>query len=375
MIAYIIPTRDRPEELRKTLDAIGRLGCPIGLGGAEVVVVDNASSTPVEVPETLASGVSVRVIRSEENLGAAARNLGARSTSERCTWLVMLDDDSAPLDSSFEIAIRRAGPEVGAISADIFLGEHEEKIERREDGGLPEVFVGCGALIRRDVFLDLGGYDETFGFYAEEYDFCARLLRSGRQVRHSPIFRVLHRKVEAQRDMDLIVRRLVRNNAWVCERYAPMACVDEEIERVKERCREIAEREGALRGYDLGMADLEATLGEQRRTPMDAAMWERFTGLAHAREAIAARLPEGAASAEIVAPGKNAHVIRRAMRDLSIEEVSRGGDVRIIGTMSPGPMLDALERLGTGSGVPMIAPWLGAKPASVFHWNPSASAA
>ena len=98
--------------------------------------------------------------------------------------------------------------------------------------------------------------------------------------------------------------------------------------------------------------------------PMDDALWERFTGLAAAREALKARLPRGASTAEIIAEGKNVHVVRRAMRDIGLKEVESGGQVRIIGTMSPGPMIDALENAGRGT--PVIAPWLGAKTQSIF---------
>lgn len=364
MIGYIIPTRDRHEELQRTLGEINKLGQQIGMGGAEVVVVDNASSTPVDLPEQLPCGTRVRTIRLDENLGASARNVGARAADDRCQWLVMLDDDSAPLDSGFEIALRRAPKDVAAVAADIFLGQSEDTIVRREDGGLPEVFVGCGVAIRRDVFLDMGGYDQSFGFYAEEYDFCARLLQVDKRVQFSQIFRVLHRKVSDKRDMDLIVQRLVRNNGWVCQRYAPLCALEEEMDRVIERCQLIAERESAQAGFKRGLAELNESVDKQRRTPLDDAQWDRFTGLTQAREAIKQRLPLGAASAQIVSEGKNAHVIRRAMRDLSLREVKAGGDCRIIGTMSPGPMIDALE--GADQGVPVIAPWLDAKLQSIF---------
>ena len=108
MISYIIPTRNRHQELAKTLDAIDRLGRQIGMGGAEVIVADNASDTPVRLPEQLPCGTGVRTVRLDENSGTAARNIAARHADERSDWLIMLDDDSAPLDSGFEVAIRRA---------------------------------------------------------------------------------------------------------------------------------------------------------------------------------------------------------------------------------------------------------------------------
>lgn len=364
MIAYIIPTRDRHEQLLTTLSAIDRLGDARSVGGCEIVVADNASERPVTLPERLPRGTRVRVVRLERNLGAAARNVAADHADRRASWLVMLDDDSAPIDDGLELAIRRAPPYAAAISADIFLGQSPEHITRREDGGLPEVFVGCGVAMRREVFARLGGYDPEFGFYAEEYDLAARMLLAGHRIAFSPIFRVLHRKTHHNRDMDLILRRLVRNNAWVCQRYAPQSVLERELALADERCRSIADREGAHAGYEQGRADLAETLGGQRRTPMDDGLWDRFTGLTAARDAIQRRLPRGVRAVQLIAEGKNAHVVRRALDEAGVPVSDREADARVIGTMSPGPMLDALE--GAAAGSPVIAPWLAARRATLL---------
>jgi len=364
LISYIIPTRNRSEQLGRTLAAIDRLGDHFSVGGAEVVVVDNASDERIRVPERLPRGLNVRLVRLDENIAAAARNVGADHADERSDWLVMLDDDSSPMDTGMEIAIRRAPDYAAAISADIFLGDSPDSIKRREDGGLPEVFIGCGVAIRREAFHKAGGYDEQFGFYAEEYDLSAKLMLEGHRVVFSPIFRVLHRKVESGRDMDLIVQRLVRNNAWVCQRYAPSAVLEAEHKRIDERCRWIAEREHAMKGYGFGCAERDASVESQVRAPMDGDIWDRFTGLAAARDALNRRLPSSARCVELIAEGKNAHVVRAALDELGVRVVERNGEARVIATMSPGPMLDVLE--AASGGAPVIAPWLSAKKGSLF---------
>ncbi|MHC5022859.1 MAG: glycosyltransferase family 2 protein [Planctomycetota bacterium] len=171
MISFVLPTRDRPRELRATLAAVAALPANVHdeVGGAEVIVVENASSTPVQLPSSLENGMPLRLLRRPDNEGAAARNVAAESA--RGDWLLMLDDDSAPLDAGHVQVAREAPSDVAAIGAEILLpdGSHEA-------GGLPEVFIGCGALIRREAFLDVGGYDPSFEFYVEEYDLCARLI-------------------------------------------------------------------------------------------------------------------------------------------------------------------------------------------------------
>ncbi len=350
MISFVIPTRDRPGELARTLEAIAALG----IRDAEAVVVDNASTHPRPIA---VAGLTVRTIELPSNLGAAARTIGAREAGHE--WVVMLDDDSHPQDAGLLDAIANAGPRVGAIAADIRLPDGS-----RERGGLPEVFVGCGAAIRRELFLSLGGYDPAFGYYAEEYDLCAKLIAGGHRVGFDPRFRVLHRKVAHGRDFGTILGRLVRNNGWVFARYAPDAELERSLGEMLGRYARIAEAEGVTEAFAGAQAELRATIADQPRTPMTTRHWERFTGLAAACEALELRTPGAARTAAILAPGKNEPQIRDAIarQGLIIVGDAASADVRVIGTLSPGPMLDAME---AHAGDPrVIAPWLDAEPAT-----------
>ncbi|CAG1001363.1 hypothetical protein PHYC_02910 [Phycisphaerales bacterium] len=364
MITYVLPTRDRPERLKSTLRAIERLGDHGACGGAEVVIVDNDSRERLVPPAVLVGGVSVRQVCLAQNLGAAARNVGVRESNPASEWIVMLDDDSYPLDLGFVRALREAPADVSAVSADIFLpGSREENTGPRESGGLPEVFIGCGVAIRRGVFLALGGYDASFGYYAEEYDLAARMLLAGYRVCFEPRFRVLHAKVASHRNMNLILSRLVRNNGWVAQRYAPEACRLAEIRETRERYRRIAAKEEALAGFGEGLVALRRTIRGQVRTPMPVGLWDRFTGLACARAALRkAHAQRPFATAAIVDGGKNAWVVGKALGELGVRLTGEGEDahVTVIGTMSPGPMLDSWARRARWQGphtARVIAPW------------------
>ncbi|MCB9841203.1 MAG: glycosyltransferase [Phycisphaeraceae bacterium] len=357
-ISYIIPTRNRLGELRRTLDAIGDMG----RHDAEVIVVDNASATRPHVPAHLASGVPTTLLQRTRNEGAAARNIAARAASGR--WLVMLDDDSHPTCTGDEIdgALGSQPSNVGAVMGDIRLPGPG----RREAGGLPEVFVGCGVAIRRDVFLDLGGYDRSFGYYAEEYDLAARMLLDGLRVGFDPVFSVDHRKVVAGRNMDLILERLVRNNAWVMQRYAPEAVRRKEIRHIRARYRSIAIKEHALGGFGRGLVELRDTIAAQPRREMPQHAFDRFTGLAAARQAIAlalAQRPGAIRSATIVAHGKNESVVRHAIAEAGIAlldspDAEAAADMLVIGTLSPGPMIDAaLARPVDWASGRLVLPW------------------
>ncbi|USN97981.1 MAG: glycosyltransferase [Phycisphaeraceae bacterium] len=359
MLAFIMPTRDRQAELDRTLDAVGRLG--LGPSEAEVVIADNASRESPRAPGTLANGLKVTLLRRGSNEGAAARTAAALEVDASRKWLVMLDDDSAPVESgSSLIELLESQPSgVGAVMADIHLPLQG----KRESGGLPEVPVGCGVAYRREAYLHAGGYDPLFNYYAEEYDLSAKLLLAGWRVAFEPTWRVEHRKVETGRDMNVILGRLVRNNGWVMARYAPASVRGRMLDETIERYGRIAKKEGAVEGYRRGLIELQRTLDSQPRDEMDEPTWDRFTGLAAAREAIGWALAERAfESASIVSPGKNEWAVRRALEEAGVEVhegVAGRGDVLVVGTMSPGPMLDArkmLEPLGRR----VVLPWIGA---------------
>lgn len=343
VITYVLPTRDRADRLLATLTSLGDLGPHGQVGGAEVIVVDNASRTAPVIPPKLASGVPVRMIRLATNEGAAARNEGVKASDPSSDWIVMLDDDSHPVDTRFLTALHNRGPDVGAVMADIRL----PRLGTREVGGLPEVFIGCGVAIRRGAFLELGGYDSAFNYYVEEYDLAARLLLAGYRVEFDPLFRIDHAKDVANRDMDLILERLVRNNGWVVQRYAPETQRRSELREVRSRYRSIAVKERAMAGFGRGLVELRRTIRDQRRTPLSDRLYERFTGKAHAVEALHAEHRNCPFhTAAIVEAGKNAWVVREALSELAVREVDATDDpeMLVIGTMSPGPMIDAAER-------------------------------
>jgi hypothetical protein len=277
----------------------------------------------------------------------------------------MLDDDSYPCDTGFIRRLGKAPADVAAVSADIYL----PGMARRESGGLPEVFIGCGVAIRRQVFLDLNGYDPDFNYYAEEYDLAARIILAGYRIAFDPWFRVEHHKVAANRDMNTIMARLVRNNGWVMQRFAPAELRRAQIREQRTRYRQIAIKENALKGFAAGLVELRRTIRAQKRTPLTRQLFDRFTGLAYAREALQSAFNQRPfRTVQLVDEGKNGWVVRKALAelgvsvlDLALSTQHSAPDALVVGTMSPGPMLDSFERRTllnpAGSHQRILAPW------------------
>ena len=350
-IAYVLPTRDRADRLLHTLAQLDALPAH----DAQVIIVDNASVIPAsEVARQVPARRPRVFLRQEHNLGAAARNLGVQAADRSVEWIVMLDDDSSPRSLEFLPRLADQPADVAAVMADIFL----PLFATREAGGLPEVFIGCGVAIRRDVFLHAGGYDQSFNYYAEEYDLAARFMQNGMRMVFDPAFAVDHLKDAGNRDMNTILARLVRNNGWVMQRYAPDSDRRAQLREIRSRYRSIARKEGSLRGFGQGLVELRRTIRAQIRRPMRRAIFDRFIGLAAAREALdAAHRRAPFSTAALVAPGKNAGVVRRALEEIGVTIVDEPRAERlVIATMSPGPMLDAAFARAADPRV--LTPWL-----------------
>jgi len=338
LVSAVIPPRDRAADLARTLGALGVAG--EGVRG-EVVIADNGSRGGAAAPGTLACGWPVRVIEFGENRGAAARNTAAEAA--RGVWLLMLDDDSAPAGPGWAACLAEAA-ETAAVGGEIHL-----ESGAREAGGLPEVFVGCGALVRREAFLGVGGYDPGFGYYGEETDLCARLIGSGWRVTHDARLRVVHRRSGQGRDAGAIVERLARNECLTVHRYAPTKFREVWIERTAARRRAVAERERVIGSFERGMAAFREAAAAETPSPLGEPGWDRLTGRAFARRWIAERIAAGVRAAVRMpagAPGKHGFVIEDELdRAGALEPDAEQADVLIAGTLAPGLAIDAASRL------------------------------
>jgi GT2 family glycosyltransferase len=207
-----ITTRDRWEDLGVTLSMLSANG----YGESETIVIDDGSRQPV--PTALrASFPRVRFERAERSLGLVVqRNRLAEMLST--TYYLSLDDDSFPElgDIGEAIAWLESHPSVAALALHIVQGDedllHADKL--REPFPV-RYYIGCGHLLRRQYFLDLGGYLERLHYFGEEYDFCLRALRQGASTYAYPSVVIRHKRTSVARNSAKAARYYIRNEAVV----------------------------------------------------------------------------------------------------------------------------------------------------------------
>ena len=214
-LSVIIPSHSRPDLLARCLASLRR-NAPLS---TEIIVVDDASENMC-VSEVAAKFKGVKVIRTPKRLGfCKAANLGVQSAIHEVVEL--LNDDTEVCAGWAEMALDAfEDPKVAAVAPLVLRwpGQIEGHAiidsagdayfasgvaTKRGNGQVIEekwmvpgpVFgaSGSSAFYRREVFLKVGAYPESFGAYFEDVDLSFRLHWAGYDVVFQPCSKVLHR--------------------------------------------------------------------------------------------------------------------------------------------------------------------------------------
>lgn len=200
-ISVIIPVHNGGEDLRSCLSALSQSSRMPD----EVVVVDDAST---DASAALARGFGAQVLHLPDgpNGPAVGRNRGAEMAQGDI--LVFVDADVAVHPDTLSI-IENYFAEQPGIAA--LFGSYDDAPPRRglvtlyknllhhyvHQHGRREAstfWAGCGA-IRREVFIDLGGFDESYARPSiEDIELGVRLRRAGHRVWLCPDAQVTHLK-------------------------------------------------------------------------------------------------------------------------------------------------------------------------------------
>lgn len=187
----------------------------------EVIIVDNASSDGTEELLQRLDG-DVVIIRNPVNRGfAVACNQGAAAA--QADVVVFLNNDTEPGPGWLEplLAVLDARPEVGAVGSRLLfpdgLVQHAGVVvvEDGRPGGEPlgavhalyrrpaddpevclprdvQVVTGACLAVRREVFHDVGGFDEGYWNGNEDVDLCFAIGAAGHTVAYEPASVLVH---------------------------------------------------------------------------------------------------------------------------------------------------------------------------------------
>jgi GT2 family glycosyltransferase len=182
-VSAVIPTKNRKEMLRQVLRALQQQTVR-----SEIICVDDGSTDGTatmlrtEFPQ-------VKMLRHELSRGpAAARNAGAKASNGE--FLLTLDDDCilATADALERTLRLFDDPAIAGVT----LPFVNVRLDRRIRTAAPDAhgtfvttdYYAGMVILRRDAFLQAGGYRELFFMHHEEADLAIRLLNKRRFIRN-----------------------------------------------------------------------------------------------------------------------------------------------------------------------------------------------
>ena len=181
----------------------------------EVVVVDNASKDGSQ-DSIEKSWPQVKLIRLDENTGfARGNNIGVKHCSGK--FIALINNDTV-LEKDWLIElVKQAVKEPDALYGSKMMwykypeyiiedggkllawGEHIHlRTHEKDDDKSPSPFLsmyadGCGVLLSMKTYLDLGGFDESYFCYAEDFELSWKAWLKGYRVYSVPTARYYHK--------------------------------------------------------------------------------------------------------------------------------------------------------------------------------------
>jgi GT2 family glycosyltransferase len=177
-VTVVVPTRDRPQELRRCLGAI--LESAAGTSYA-IIVVDDGSRvalTPADV--TFDHPATITLLRREGIGPAGARNVGIDSSNG--PTVLFTDDDTIPRSGWVDAAadFLASHPDHVGVAGATNSPPFDPLYFHSVDASGPGQFLTCNIAYRRGALREIGGFYEEFPYpHAEDLDLGARISKHG----------------------------------------------------------------------------------------------------------------------------------------------------------------------------------------------------
>lgn len=190
LVSVCLVHHERPELLEQAIASLQRQDYP----NFEVILVDDGSlsaeaQTYLHHLEDVFQQNNWTIIRQENAFLGAARNRAAQNA--RGEWLLFMDDDNIAKKneiSTFVHAALHSGADILTCFSDVFTGKETPTVSSAYwaplggdlGGGIfRNVYGDANALIRKSVFVALGGFTEDYGMGHEDWEFFHRAVQEG----------------------------------------------------------------------------------------------------------------------------------------------------------------------------------------------------
>ena len=238
-ISIIIPNKDHVEDLRRCITSIIEKST---YDNYEIIVVENNSETReiFAYYEELANNPAVKIITYKGDFNySAINNLGVSEASGEYVLLLNNDIQIITVNWMEELLMYAQRPDVGAVGAKLYypdktiqhagvvigLGAHRTAghvhyRQKRENLGYMgrlcyaqnmSAVTGACLLVKKALYEEAGGLDESFAVSLNDVDFCLKLRRLGYLNVFTPFAEAYHYE-SASRGSDMTGEAAARYN-------------------------------------------------------------------------------------------------------------------------------------------------------------------
>ncbi|HIE14850.1 TPA: glycosyltransferase [Candidatus Bathyarchaeota archaeon] len=209
-VSIVVPVYNAERTIEKCLESLIKQSFP----DYEIIIVDNGSNDGsfalIEEFIKAHPKKKIRLIKEEKKGPSNARNRGIKDSSGD---IVAFTDSDCVTDRKWLEDIIKAfdNEEIGAVAGNIRGYKPSNLIEKFLSiftlRGLKETqvvkafslikggFPTANLVVRRDVLVEIGGFNEEMEIYGEDYDLCARIYMEGYRIKYidSAVIYHIHR--------------------------------------------------------------------------------------------------------------------------------------------------------------------------------------
>jgi GT2 family glycosyltransferase len=214
MVSAIILSYNRCAEVIYTIEQLTNNTAHVPFD-FEIIVVDNNSHDDT-VAQVSAKFPQVNLLRLFTNKGIAGWNEGFKVAKYK--YMLVLDDDSH-LESGLEEAVTylEQHHDVGILALNIEGGSFETDLWEESKDLIG--FIGCGAIIRKEVFEKIGGFAEWLMVYTHEWEYGIRCIEAGYRIRYFSGAKIIHRASKINRTSKRVRVYTTRNELAIVYKY------------------------------------------------------------------------------------------------------------------------------------------------------------
>lgn len=210
LVSVIVCTYDRPHYLKKLFKKLKEQSYK----SFEVIVV--YSQKDIKTHNICTQYKNIKSVVVPTNHMMLQRNAGISNSAGK--YIGFIDDDAIPENTDWiknYVKKFESDPKIAALGSNVYnyhakgyefsigmcndygfqvFNCTKEEMEELKNKGFYPRAQGCNSFFKKDAIIEIGGFDMTYKYYADETDICVKLIKAGYKVDYAEDATVIHFK-------------------------------------------------------------------------------------------------------------------------------------------------------------------------------------